>query len=342
MRAPARTAGPRERASTPAMSWLRAHVSQYEHPETGKAWWAFATSLPPFLLIWWLMYRALEFSYVLTLLLAFPAAGFVVRTFIVQHDCGHGTFFTSRRLRNNIGRLCSLFTLMPYGYFRHFHGAHHATSGKLDDRGFDIETLTVREYLALSPGRRFRYRLMRHPLALFGVAPVLYFVLAMRIPWCARRESKRERRSILYTNAALGLLVWAVVALVGLKAFLLVQLPITLIAATAGMWLFYVQHQFEDTYWAPDAEWDYAKAAMEGSSHYALPRVLEWFTGGIGYHHIHHLSPRVPSYRLARCHRETTLFDGVPRITLRDGFRCARLALWDEQEGRLVALAELR
>ena len=261
------------------MSWLRAHVSQYEHPETGKAWWAFATSLPPFLLIWWLMYRALEFSYVLTLLLAFPAAGFVVRTFIVQHDCGHGTFFTSRRLRNNIGRLCSLFTLMPYGYFRHFHGAHHATSGKLDDRGFDIETLTVREYLALSPGRRFRYRLMRHPLALFGVAPVLYFVLAMRIPWCARRESKRERRSILYTNAALGLLVWAVVALVGLKAFLLVQLPITLIAATAGMWLFYVQHQFEDTYWAPDAEWDYAKAAMEGSSHYALPsgnHALRW------------------------------------------------------------------
>jgi omega-6 fatty acid desaturase (delta-12 desaturase) len=179
---------------------------------------------------------------------------------------------------------------------------------------------------------------MRHPLVLFGAAPTLYFIVALRVPWFARREWKRARRSILLTDVALGFLVWAMVEAVGLKAFLLVQLPITLIASTVGMWLFYIQHQFEKTYWAPEARWDYAKAALEGSSYYDLPGVLEWFTGGIGYHHIHHLSPRVPSYRIARCHRESSLFDGVPRITLREGFRCARLALWDEQTGRLAAL----
>ena len=333
--------GTHRRPGVPPMSALREHVARYERPDTRQAWFAFATSLPPFVLTWWLMYRSLEISFALTLLLAFPAAGFVVRTFIVQHDCGHGTFFRSRRLRTGIGRLCAPFTLLPYGYFRRYHGAHHATSSNLDDRGIDIETLTVREYRALSRGGRLRYRLMRHPLVLFGIAPMVYFVLMMRVPWLAPRQWQRERWSIVYTNVALVALIWAVVALVGLKAFLLVQLPITVIASTAGMWLFYVQHQFEGTYWAPDTTWDYAAAALEGSSYYALPRVLEWFTGCIGYHHIHHLSPRVPCYRLARCQRDTTLFDGACRITLREGFRCARLALWDESRGRLVKLSDV-
>jgi omega-6 fatty acid desaturase (delta-12 desaturase) len=324
------------RNSLPSADALRAHVSRYERPDTARAWWAFATSLPPFLVLWWLMYRSLSVSYLLTVALAFPAAGFVVRTFIVQHDCGHGSFVASRRWRTIIGRLCAPFTLLPYGYFRHFHGTHHATSGNLDKRHVDIETITLREYRAMSPSAQRRYRLMRHPVVMFGLAPFLYFVIMMRLPMFARADWKRERRSMLMTNVVIALLVWLMVALVGWRDFLLVQAPVTVIASTVGMWMFYVQHQFEDTYWAPDGEWDFARAALEGSSYYALPDVLAWFTGYIGYHHIHHLSPRVPSYRLVECHRETTLFDSVRHISLREGFACARLALWDEDARRLV------
>ncbi len=322
--------------SLPSADALRAHVSLYEHPNAAQAWWAFATSLPPFLVLWWLMYRSLSVSYLLTLALAFPAAGFVVRTFIVQHDCGHGSFLASRRWRTIIGRLCAPFTLLPYGYFRHFHGTHHATSGNLDKRHVDIETITVREYRAMSAWAQRRYRLMRHPVVMFGLAPVLYFVIMMRLPMFARAEWKRERRSMLMTNVAIALLVWAMVTLVGWRDLLLVQGPVTVIASTVGMWMFYVQHQFEDTYWAPDGEWDFARAALEGSSYYALPDVLAWFTGYIGYHHIHHLSPLVPSYRLVECHRSTALFNSVRHISFRDGFSCARLALWDEDTRRLV------
>jgi omega-6 fatty acid desaturase (delta-12 desaturase) len=288
------------------------------------------------------MYAALDVSYVWVLLLALPTAGFVVRTFIVQHDCGHGCFFPSRRLRNVVGRLCSLVTLMPYGYFRRYHRLHHASACNLDRRGFDIETLTVDEYHALPPGQRRRYRLMRHPLVLFGLAPLAYFVLAVRLPWYAPREWARERRGMAYTDVAVALLVLGLVMLVGVPAFVLVQLPVTLIASTVGLWLFYIQHQFEGAYWVRDAAWSNPDVALHGASYYQLPRALEWFTGGIGYHHVHHLNPRVPSYRIAACHRETSLFDGVPKVTLRDGFRCARLALWDERRGRLVPLAAAR
>lgn len=314
----------------------RTSLAAYERPDLSRACIAFATSVPPLVVMWWLMYMSLRLSYVLTLLLALPAAGFAVRTFIVQHDCGHGTFFRSRIARNAVGRICSVFTLLPYGYFRHFHGVHHATSGKLDDRGMDIETLTLREFQALSNREQWRYRMFRHPLVLFGVAPLLYFVVAMRWPGWAPATWPRARVSIALTNIALALLVWGVVALVGWRAFLLVQIPITVIASSVGMWLFYVQHQFEDTYWAAHDQWDFGHAALKGSSYYALPPVLEWFTGGIGYHHVHHLSPRVPSYAVARCHREIGLFAEVPRISLREGFRCARLALWDETQQQLV------
>jgi omega-6 fatty acid desaturase (delta-12 desaturase) len=329
-------------STLPSADALRVHVSRYERPDAWRAFWAFATSLPPLLVLWWLMYRSLPVSYLLTLVLAFPAAGFVVRTFIVQHDCGHGSFVASRRWRTIIGRVCAPFTLLPYSYFRHFHGTHHATSGNLDKRHVDIETITVREYRTLSPAAQRRYRLMRHPLVLFGLGPFVYFVILMRLPMLARPEWKRERRSMLATNVAIALIVWLVVSLVGWRAFLLVQAPITVIASTVGMWMFYVQHQFEDTYWAPDGEWDFARAALEGSSYYALPEVLAWFTGYIGYHHIHHLSPRVPSYRLVACHRDTDLFAGVRHISLREGFACARLALWDEEAGRLVPLPSRR
>ena len=323
-----------------ALADLRQLVAPYEQPDDRQAWTAFATSVPPYLVLWWLMYRALDVSYWLTLVLAVPAAGFLVRTFIVQHDCGHGSFFRSARLNVAVGRACSLLTLIPYGYWRRSHGTHHATSGKLAERGADIDTRTVREYLAMSARQRFAYRLMRNPIVLFVLAPTLYFGLAMRLPWMARASWRRERHSILLTNLALLVAGVCLVQAVGFAALIRVQLPITMIASTIGMWLFYVQHQFEHTYWAPEGAWDYGRAALEGSSYYALPAVLEWFTGYIGVHHVHHLGPRVPSYRLAACHAAAPVFSSVPRIGLRDGIRCARLKLWDEDAKRLIGWRE--
>ena len=307
-----------------------------------SAWWALATSLPPYVMVWYLMYRSLAVSYLLTLALAMLGAGFAVRTFIVQHDCGHGSFFRSARLRVAVGRLCSLVTLVPYGYWRRNHAAHHATSSKLDERGVDIETLTVREYLALSRAGRLRYRLLRNPVVLFVLVPTVYFVVMMRFPQLARRNWTRERRSILLTSLSLAALVNGLVTLVGASAFVRVQLPITVLACTTGMWLFYVQHQFEHTYWAEGEGWDFGRAALEGSSYYALPKVLEWFTGYIGLHHVHHLSPRVPSYRLTACHNGSDVLASVPRMTMRDAVRTMRLKLWDEETGRLTGWPEVR
>jgi acyl-lipid omega-6 desaturase (Delta-12 desaturase) len=326
---------------TPPLDVLRTNVAPYEKGVTGAAWWTLVTSLPPFALTWWLMYRSLSLSHWITLALAFPAAGFVLRTFIVQHDCGHGSFIKSASLRVWIGRICSIVTLIPYGYFRRFHGAHHATSGKLDDRGVDIDTLTRREYLALSTFGRLRYRVVRNPVVLFGIAPLLYFAVAMRLPALARKGWKRERNGILLTDLALAIVVGLLVRAIGWIAFLEIQLPITIIASTVGMWMFYIQHQFEDTYWAREGEWDYGKAALEGSSYYALPPILEWFTGYIGLHHVHHLSPLVPSYRLAQCVRENAVLANVPKIGLIDGMRCVRFKLWDEDRRRLIGWSEL-
>ena len=330
------TAAPRISPQVLSLDALRVLVAPYEGADDRRAWMVLVTSIAPYPLFWWLTYRALETSYWLALPLAIVTAGFAVRTFIVQHDCGHGSFFTSARLRTAVGRTCSLVTLVPFAYFRRLHGAHHATSGKLHQRGVDIETLTVREYCALGRAARLRYRVTRHPVVLFGIAPLLYFVVALRLPWIARRGWRRERAGIVLTDVALAAAFGTVVQLVGLRSFLLAQLTITAIAAGVGVWLFYVQHQFEETYWAEDGEWDFGRAALEGSSHLALPTALDWFTGHIGLHHVHHLSPRVPSYRLRACHRENAVLAGVPRIGLGDALRCSRLKLWDEEAKRLV------
>jgi omega-6 fatty acid desaturase (delta-12 desaturase) len=326
------TASAPSRASvqTPSPEALRAIVAPYERPDDARAWWVLATSLPPYALVCFLAYRALAVSWWLTQVLSVVAGGFVVRTFIVQHDCGHGSFFRSARLRTAVGRVCSLVTLIPFAWFRRYHGAHHATSGKLHDRGVDILTLTVREYLALDRGARIRYRLLRNPLVPFGVAPLLYFVVGMRLSAFVRPRSVRERRSIALTNLAIAALVAAVVTAVGPRAF--VQLPISAVASTAGMWLSDVQHQFEHTCWAEGDDWDFGRAALEGS----LPAVLAWFTGYIGFHHVHHLSPRVPCYRLVECHAASEILRRVPRMTFRDGLRTMRLKLWDEESGRLT------
>lgn len=318
---------------------LRRAVAPFEGGDDRRAWRALATSLPPYLALWALMAAARGLPYAITLVLAVPAAACLLRTFIVAHDCGHGSFFRSARLNTWVGRVCALPALVPFGWWRRAHAVHHATAGKLDRRGVDVPTLTTREYRALAPGARLRYRLVRHPLVLFGLAPALYFGVALRLPWLAPGGWRRERRSILLTDAALAAVVAALVWLVGWRTFVRVQLPVSLLAATVGMWLFYVQHQFEDTYWEGDAAWDHTRASLEGASHLALPPVLAWCTGYIGLHHVHHLSPRVPSYRLAECVRAVPALRQGPRLTLGRALATWRLALWDEATHRLVPFA---
>jgi omega-6 fatty acid desaturase (delta-12 desaturase) len=276
------------------------------------------------------------------LLLAVPAAAFLVRTFIVAHDCGHGAFFRSARLNTWTGRLCALPALVPFGWWRRSHAVHHATAGKLERRGADVPTLTVREYRALGAGGRLAYRLARHPLVLFGVAPALYFGVALRLPVMAPPAWRRERRGIWLTNLALAALFGGLAWALGWRTVARVQAPVSLVAATVGMWLFYVQHQFEDTYWADAGAWDHARAALQGSSHLDLPPALAWATGYIGLHHVHHLSPRVPSYRLRACVRAVPALRAGPRLSLGEALGTWRLALWDEAAGRLVPFAAAR
>ena len=332
--------GPAAPMDASAVAALRRAVAPFEGSDDACAWRTVATSLPPFVALWGLMYAARGLPYGVTLALAVPAAGFLVRTFIVAHDCGHGAFFRAARTNRWMGRLCALPALVPFGWWRRMHAVHHATSGKLDHRGMDIATLTVREYEARTATARLGYRLLRHPVVLFGLAPALYFGVAMRLPWLAPAAWRRERRGILLTNAALALVVALLVHAVGWRTFLRIQLPVSLLAWTVGMWLFFVQHQFEDTYWAHDGEWEQGRASLAGASHLDLPPLLAWFTGYIGLHHVHHLSPRVPSYRLAACVAAVPALRDGPRLALGAALGTWRHALWDEGGRRLVGFAE--
>ncbi|OLC70571.1 MAG: hypothetical protein AUH78_20580 [Gemmatimonadetes bacterium 13_1_40CM_4_69_8] len=318
------------------MSGLQPILARYQGGDWRVSARQLATTGALFVLAWYLAYRSLEVSYWLTLALALPAAGLLVRLFIIQHDCGHGSFFPSPRWNEAVGRVLGVVTLTPYRYWRRFHAMHHATSGKLERRGFyDIVTFTVREYVALPGWRRVAYRVYRNPVFLFAVAPAVLYVVLYRIPFLAPRAWTAERRSILGTDVALAAVVGVLVATIGVRPFLLVQAPVTVIASAAGMWLFYVQHQFEDTYWERAGHWDFTRASLAGSSYYALPAWLQWFTGHIGLHHIHHLNTRIPNYRLQACLDEHPELPAA-RLTLRDGFRCARLKLWDEDRMKLV------
>ncbi len=322
--------------------WSRL-LAPYSNPVDGKAWFQLLTTGALFALTWGLMLLSLRGPYWLTLLLALPAAGLQTRLFIFQHDCGHGAFFRSRTVNNRVGGLIGVLTLMPYAYWRRTHAIHHGASGDLDRRGLgDVNTLTVREYLELSRWGRLKYRLFRHPLVLLLLGPSIQFVLKHRLPLDIPRNWKREWASVMWTN--LGVAVTLVLAwlLIGLDRFILVQAPITLLSGGLGMWLFYVQHQFEDTYWREHEEWDFHRAAIEGSSFYDLPRLLHWFTGNIGFHHIHHLASRIPNYRLMECFRQVPELQRVTRLTIRSSLRCARLHLWDEDAERLVGFRHLR
>lgn len=317
-----------------ATSW-RPLVAPYQQPRPRRAILQLVTTLLPLAAIFIAIYRLLAFSAWWSLALALPAAALLVRTFVLMHDCAHGSFFTSRRANRIVGAVTGLLTLIPFEYWRHEHGLHHASAGDLGRRGHgDVETLTVREYLSRSRWGRLKYRLVRHPLVFLGLGP-LYFVLDKRLPPRGPGAGRRQIASVWLTNAAIVIAGSALLALFGPRV-LLTYLPAYYIAIVAGIWLFFVQHQFDGTYWQDHEEWDYAEAAIAGSSFVRLPSYLQWVTGSIGFHHVHHLGPRIPNYNLQRCHEENRVFHRATVITLRQSVAALRLALWDEDAQRLI------
>jgi acyl-lipid omega-6 desaturase (Delta-12 desaturase) len=319
-------------------------LAPYRAPSPTRSILELVITAGPLVLLWFLMWGAVHFGhYWLCLLLAVPAAGFLVRLFMIQHDCGHGAFFQPRLANDWTGRVLGILTMTPYDFWRRTHAVHHSTSGNLDRRGTgDIDTLTVDEYLSRSRWGRLRYRIYRHPAVMFGVGPAYLFLVQHRLPVGLMREGWTPWLSTMLTNAAIATVVAGLMWLVGVGPFLIVHLPIMLLAASIGVWLFYVQHQFEDTVWAKDRSWNLHEVALRGSSYYDLPRVLHWFTANIGVHHIHHLSSRIPYYRLPRVLRDFPDLRNVSRLTLLESFMCVRLALWDEAQQRLISFREMR
>ena len=316
----------------------------YREPSSVRSVVELVITLGPLILIWAAMGAALKLGYpAITVVLALPAAGFLLRTFLIQHDCGHGSFFPTRRANDWVGRVLAVLTLTPYDYWRRTHAAHHAGAGNLDRRGMgDVDTFTVREYAALPLWRRVVYRLYRHPAVLFGLGPAYLFFLQNRIPFGLTRAGMQPWISTMGTNLALGLAIGLAIWLLGWWHFLVLYVPVTLLAASAGVWLFYVQHQFEHTLWQKDQSWDALEAALHGSSHYDLPPVLRWITANIGVHHVHHLASRVPYYRLQQVLRDHPELRGVGRLTLRQSLGCVRLSLWDEERDQLVSFRDAR
>ena len=329
-------------AKLEASNWSRI-LTRYRSPNAARSLVEILITFGPFVLLWAATWLGIYFGYWISLLLAVPAAGFLVRLFMIQHDCGHGSFFRSRWLNDWIGRILGVLTLTPYDFWRHTHAVHHASSGNLARRGMgDIDTLTVREYLALPWSGRLRYRLYRHPFVMFGLGPTYMFILQHRLPVGLMRDGWRPWLSTMLTNLGIAMLVAVLIFFIGIKAFLLVHLPILLLAGAAGVWLFYVQHQFEETVWADETSWNRQDAALHGSSHYDLPGILRWFTANIGVHHVHHLSSGIPFYRLRDVLRDHPDLGKVGRLTLLQSLACVRLVLWDESSRKLVSFRQLR
>ena len=327
--------------SSDVLAWTRI-LARYREPSRTRSVTELVITIVPLVLLWTLMWAALDLGYWFCLLLAVPAAGLLVRLFMIQHDCGHGAFFRHRLANDWVGRVLGVLTLTPYDFWRRTHAIHHASSGNLDQRGIgDIDTLTVREYLALSRWGRLRYRLYRHPIIMFGIGPAYLFLLQHRLPVGLMRRGWQPWLSTMATNAAIAGVIGTVIWFVGVGAFLLVHLPIMLLAASVGVWLFYVQHQFEGTFWAEDRAWNVHAAALHGSSHYDLPAVLRWFSANIGVHHVHHLCSRIPYYRLPDVLREHPELVATGRLTLIESLRCVRLVLWDEGKRRLISFREM-
>jgi omega-6 fatty acid desaturase (delta-12 desaturase) len=332
---------PPDDAPKQPQDWVKV-LACYREPDQGRSALELGLSLVPFLVLWALAWRALSVSVWISLALSLLNGGFLVRLFIIQHDCGHGSFFRNRHLSDWIGRALGVLTLTPYDVWRRTHSIHHSAAGNLDRRGIgDVTTLTVDEYRALSRFGRLRYRMYRHPLFMFGLAPTLLFLVQNRVP-LGLMDRSFYWTSAMGTNLAIALSLGLIVWLGGLLPVLVVFLPTVLLAASAGVWLFYVQHQFEETRWDRDETWRLHDAALHGSSHYVLPPVLRWFSGNIGIHHVHHLYSRIPFYRLTEVLRDQPALADCQRLTIRESLACARLHLWDEGRRRLLSFAEAR
>lgn len=322
------------------LTW-KALVAEYQKPSTWRALWQIIDTIVPFAALWYLMYLSLSVSWWITIPLAVLAGGILIRIFIIFHDCGHGSFFKSQLANDTVGFLAGVLTFTPYYHWRWEHAVHHAGSGDLDKRGTgDIWTMTVQEYLESSRWKKFAYRLARNPFVLFVIAPVFLFLIRQRFPTPGAK--KRERESVQWMNLAILAMVIGLSWIFGLKAYLIIQLTIMGVGGAIGVWMFYVQHQFEGVYWERGDDWDYTAAALQGSSFYKLPKVLQWFSGSIGFHHIHHLSPRIPNYNLERCHKADPFFQTVPPVTFFASFKAMTFRLWDEPMRQLVGFRHLR
>ena len=317
-------------------------VAKYQQPVTRAAVIQMCTTLIPLVISLTLMAFAMKIGYWLVLLLAIPTGGLLIRTFIMMHDCGHGSFFASRRWNDVVGFITGVLTFTPYIQWRRDHAIHHATSGNLDKRGYgDVSTLTVKEYLALSKLDRFKYGVYRNPVIMLVIGP-MWLVVKHRIPTPGDLTTARERFNVHATNLALVAIVVLLALLGALDEAAKIYLPAFLVAGSAGIWLFYVQHQFEEAYWRPAGQWDYATSALQGSTYLKLPKVLQWFSGNIGLHHVHHLSPRIPNYRLQECHDEHPEFQNVPTIGFWQGMKTLGLKLFDEDKQRMISFRDLR
>ena len=320
---------------------LRKQIAPFEQSTTKQSIWQIINTLGPFIILWYLAYISLSVSYWLALIPAVFAAGFLTRIFIIFHDCTHHSFFKDRRANRIVGTIMGVLTLFPFDQWGHEHSVHHATSGNLDKRGTgDIWTLTVDEYLAAPFKLRFAYRFYRNPLVMFGLGPIYVFLLKNRFNRKGAR--KKEKNNTYLTNALIVVFAALLCLAVGWQSFLLVQGSIFMISGSIGIWLFYVQHTFEDSYFEENEEWEYVLAAVEGSSFYKLPKLMQFLTGNIGYHHVHHLSPRVPNYKLEMAHNNTQPLENVPTITLATSLRSLRFRLWDEESKNFVSFKDIK
>ncbi len=315
-------------------------VAKYAKPDLARSLWQVANSFIPYFALWALMIWSIQISYWITLGLSVLAAGFLMRIFIIFHDCGHGSFFKSQKANDFVGRIAGLLNFTPYYRWKHDHAIHHATASDLDRRGTgDVYTMTVKEYLAAPWWKKAAYRIMRNPFALLGAGPLLMFVVMQRIPLPS--QGRRARTSVWWTNFALVGVIAGMCWLIGWKTFLLVQLPVLMLSSAIGIWLFYVQHNFDPTYWDNHEGWEFVKAGLQGSSFYKLPLILQWFSGNIGFHHIHHLSAKIPNYNLPQCYYENSVFHVKP-LTIAASLKSLSLRLYDEEQKMLIGWSGLK
>ena len=321
----------------------KAIVSEYQKPNFYRASWQVLNSVGAYVGLWVLMYLTRLYSapWWMTIALALLGGMLLVRIFIIFHDCGHGSFVKSRKANNILGFITGLLTFTPYYHWRWEHSVHHATSGDLSRRGLgDVWTLTVKEYIEASRWKKLAYRLIRNPFVLFLLGPIFLFIFLERVP--SRKAKPRERRSVWLMNFSVVALACTLIAIFGFLPWLVIQFTAMTVASSIGVWMFYVQHQFEDTYWVDSEDWDYTTAAIKGSSYYKLPKVLQWFSGNIGFHHVHHLSPMIPNYYLEKCHRSDPMFQEAQEITLWSSLKTVNYRLWDENAKKLIGFRQFK